>query len=391
MDFSEDDTHLHLPLPEQALRWWVRSQHGLSAQEQHVLDQWQVQSPAHQQAYAAWQADWQALDQLSPVAVQHLRNQLAHDLAAEASRQPQATTATSAQAASPPHRSHHRSTWSGLHTAWQALPQWLGAASTRWAQGAVATALVLGTAFGVMEVVGWSPWQSPPQFAQAFAAPQGQQTQVQLPDGSLLRLDTSTQLDVALYAQRREVRLAQGQAMFQVQGDAARPFDVLAGPVRITVVGTRFAVRYTPGMAGYDGVRVAVEEGRVQVAAPGAAPVLLTAGQQVVTDAAGTLGPVVVVPPSGIAPWRAHRVSFDDTPLAQALAELGRYGPTGITLQDPQLGALRLTGTFDPRHLDNFVRALPRVLPVRAVACGEGEGGKEATCIEAAEAVGAGR
>jgi transmembrane sensor len=84
-------------------------------------------------------------------------------------------------------------------------------------------------------------------------------------------------------------------------------------------------------------------------------------------------------------------VSFDDTPLAQALAELGRYGPTGITLQDPQLGALRLTGTFDPRHLDNFVRALPRVLPVRAVVCGEDEGGKEATCIEAAEVVGAGR
>ena len=380
MDFSEDDTHLHvhLPLPEQALRWWVRSQHGLSAQEQHALDQWQAQSPAHQQAYAAWQADWQALDQLSAPAVQHLRNQLAQDLAAEAVHPPQAQAAASL----PGRGSHHRSAWAGLRAGWQAFPQWLGAASTRWAQGAVAAALVLGTVFGVMEVVGWSPWQSPPQFAQAFAAPQGQQTQVQLPDGSLLRLDTSTQLDVALYAQRREVRLAQGQAMFQVQGDAARPFDVLAGPVRITVVGTRFAVRYTPGMAGYDGVRVAVEEGRVQVAAPGAAPVLLTAGQQVVTDAAGTLGPVVAVPPSGIAPWRAHRVSFDDTPLAQALAELGRYGPTGITLQDPQLGALRLTGTFDPRHLDNFVRALPRVLPVRAVACAEGQNGQAGTCID---------
>lgn len=385
MDFSEDDTHL--PLPEQALRWWVRSQHGLSAQEQHALDHWQAQSPAHQQAYAAWQADWQALDQLSPVAVQHLRNQLAQDLAAEAVLPPQAQTAASL----PGRGSHHRSAWAGLRAGVQAFPQWLGAASTRWAQGAVAAALVLGTVFGVMEVVGWSPWQSPPQFAQAFAAPQGQQTQVQLPDGSLLRLDTDTQLDVALYATRREVRLAQGQALFHVQGDAARPFDVLAGPVRITVVGTRFAVRYTPGMAGYEGVRVAVEEGRVQVAAPGAAPVLLTAGQQVVTDATGTLGPVVAVPPSGIAPWRAHRVSFDDTPLAQALAELGRYGPTGITLQDPQLGALRLTGTFDPRHLDNFVRALPRVLPVHAVACGEGEGGKEATCIEAAEVGGAGR
>ena len=102
---------------------------------------------------------------------------------------------------------------------------------------------------------------------------------LRLPDGSALHLDTATRLNARLYRQRREVMLIEGQARFEVQADARRPFHVLAGGARITVVGTRFAVRYTPGMAGYDGVRVAVEEGRVQVAVHGAAPVLLTAAQ----------------------------------------------------------------------------------------------------------------
>ena len=131
------------------------------------------------------------------------------------------------------------------------------------------------------------------------------------------------------------------------------------------MVGTRFAVRYTPGVPCEEGVRVAVEEGRVRVARADGSGVELAAGQQVASDALGRLGPVAAVPASGIAPWRESRVSFDDTPLAQALAEFSRYGPTRLRVHDPQVAALRLTGTFDPRSLDNFRRVLPRVLPVR--------------------------
>jgi transmembrane sensor len=57
-----------------------------------------------------------------------------------------------------------------------------------------------------------------------------------------------------------------------VQADPDRPFDVLAGPLRITVLGTRFSVRYTADASVPGGVRVAVEEGRVKVA-PAHAPV----------------------------------------------------------------------------------------------------------------------
>ena len=145
---------------------------------------------------------------------------------------------------------------------------------------------------------------------------------------------------------------------------------MLAGPLRITVVGTRFSVRYTPGVPSRDGVQVAVEEGRVRVArdehsAAGGAGVELLAGQQVASDMTGLLGAVSAVPAAGIAPWRESRVSFDDTPLDQALAEFGRYGAVHLTVREPAVAALRVTGTFDPRRPGNFARLLPQVLPVR--------------------------
>ena len=235
-------------------------------------------------------------------------------------------------------------------------------------QGALAFAVVLACGGGYLA---WDHWQRLPVFTQQFASARGQQLDITLPDGSRLRLDTATRAEVTLYRTRREVRLPEGQAVFQVRKDAARPFDVLAGPLRVTVIGTRFSVRHTPGMTDDGGVRVAVEEGRVRVARADANAIELGAGQQVASDASGRLGSIAPVTAAGIAPWREGRISFQDTPLSAAIAEFERYGPTGLVIADPEVGALRLTGTFDPMRTGNFKLALPRVLPVQLRAQGD--------------------
>ncbi|KPV33580.1 hypothetical protein APR47_17305 [Variovorax paradoxus] len=179
-------------------------------------------------------------------------------------------------------------------------------------------------------------------------------------------------------------RELQAQPVF-VQAFATRPGQHRERPLEVRVVGTRFAVRHTPGIDGADGTRVSVEEGRVRVArrhrtgdgawaAPSAASlreaVFLVAGQQLDSDAQGLLGTVAAVPAEGIAPWREHRLSFVDTPLARALAELERYGSTGLVVNDPAVAALRLTGTFDPRDPRTLRRALSSALPVRLKEAG---------------------
>ncbi|QPF72397.1 DUF4880 domain-containing protein [Roseateles sp. DAIF2] len=321
------------PLEKVALDWLVRSRSGdFGPAERQALQAWRAADPAHEEALQRWQREWSALDALPPAGVAWLKQRMALD---------------KARAALPARRP-----------------------AARRPRLALAASLL---SLGLGGYLGWDLWARQPQYEHSFASARGQQLEVRLPDGSLLRLDSATRAEVALYRQRREVRLLEGQVLFQVSADPQRPFDVLAGAQRVTVLGTRFAVRHTPGVPGRDGVAVAVEEGRVQVAglAEGAPRLRLGAGQQVLADAQGRLGPIAAVPQAGIAPWLERRLSFDNATLAEALAEFERHGPTGLRLRDPAVARLRITGSFDARRPDRFARALPEALPLRLAPIGD--------------------
>jgi transmembrane sensor len=243
----------------------------------------------------------------------------------------------------------------------------------------------VGFKFGTwVDVANWQQLKaSLPDAAQQSAAP-----------GSVLQLDTATQIQVRLYRDRREVHLQSGQAMFAVHSDPQRPLHVVAGALHITVVGTRFSVRHTGTGLDAGQTVVAVEEGRVRVerrrpgadstdgteapqdlaastGAPADHPVELTAGQAVVADAQGRIGPVATLATNAIAPWRDGRLSFDQTPLAQAIAEFERYGRTGLVVRDPAVAALPVGGSYSLQQWRRFAETLPQVLPVRLVRRGE--------------------
>jgi transmembrane sensor len=320
-----------------ALDWFVRRAGGaFDAGEETGFQAWLKDDPAHAQAYARQGDNWRMLDALPPDAVCQLKRKLSAERVALAPPKPR---------------------WQGW---WRGMAAWVP-------QGALAAVFLMLAGGGQLA---WNHWQRLPVFHESFSTSRGEQVEVVLPEGSRLLLDTLTALEATLYRDRREIRLPSGQAEFEVQGDVARPFHVKAGTLRITAVGTRFAVRYTPGVAGSEGVQVAVQEGRVQVTqagAPGtgAAPLEIRAGQQIESDGAGALGAVSEIAATGFAPWRESRVSFDNVRLDQALAEFARYGPVHLSVREPTVAALRVTGTFDPRRLDNFTRLLPRVLPVK--------------------------
>lgn len=317
-------------LRQDVLEWFVRRhREDWRAPDEREFQAWLGADARHGPAYAQWESRWESLDAISPETVAGWRRGF-----------------TGQQAAATPTR-----------------------------RGFLKPALafgITGMAVGA-GCLGWREIQAQPVFEQAFATRRGQQLEVPLPDGTRLRLDTATHMEVRLFRDRREVTLIDGQAVFLVQSDASRPFDVLAGPLQVRVVGTRFAVRHTPGIAGADGARVSVEEGKVRVLrrdGDAKNAVFLTAGQQVESDARGVLAAVSGVPGEGIAPWQAHRLSFVDTPLSRALAELERYGSTGLVVNDPAVAALRLSGTFDPRDARTLRRALPSALPVRLKEAG---------------------
>lgn len=351
------------PLDMEAATWVARRRNGPSADGEAELQAWLNADPRHAEAFEDMDATFGDVKQLPDDDVAALKAGLAPA--------PEAHPPRSAE----PRRRPWLLDWG------QFFPQAAAAA--------IAVALVGG---GWM---GWERWRQLPTFEQSFVTQRGQQLTATLPDtgadstvrGSTLQLDTATRLEARLYRDRREVHLADGQAMFTVKSDAERPFHVRAGALRITVVGTRFSVRHTQSGLGAGQTIVSVEEGRVRVVkaalAEGrdevlsaatqtqAATVELAAGQMVVADDTGHIGPVTSVPASSIAPWRDGRISFDQTPLAQAIAEFERYGSTGLVVRDPRVAALPVGGSYSLKQWQRFAETLPQVLPVRLVRRGE--------------------
>ncbi|MEV4780697.1 FecR domain-containing protein [Burkholderia sp. LMU1-1-1.1] len=326
----------------EAAQWQVRRHDGLTAEEEAQFQAWLALGGGRQAAYARFDTVWNGLGELPTQAVARLTAPLQ-----PASIRP-----------APPARQPMPRGW---------LSCWFGLARPM-----ATAALVITVAGGGW--LGWNHWQAQPVFTETFATARGQQLNVELPDGSMLGLDTATRAEVTLYRDRREVRLPEGQALFAVKADAARPFHVLTDRMLVTVVGTRFSVRNTRTGLAQNGVGVQVEEGRVRVSMldhgnPAGAAVLLTAGQCVQSDAAGRLAPMAPAP-AGAMPWREGRVNFDRTPLGQAVAEFERYGATGLVIKDPAVAALRVNGSFDLRQADAFSQTLPLVLPVQLRARG---------------------
>nr|WP_312989944.1 FecR domain-containing protein [Comamonas koreensis] len=359
----------------EALRWSVRVSEGLNSEARSEFEGWLKESPAHRAAYEDIAGVWDAIGEIPPSGHAHIRANLAIGYAAQSAAN---TAVANTAAESVGDRSplleaefpaQHVSSLATSEDAHQHKTPLIERRSAVRVLAGIATLGILGGSGWR----GWNHWTSQPVFTRKYVTERGFQQSVELPDGSSLQLDTATTADVTLFRNRREVRLLEGQVFFHVQGDRARPFDVYAGSARVTVVGTKFSVRYVPSL-GDTRVRVAVVEGKVRVASlPNVdssdvtSDATLVPGQAVSITREGEIGSIEQVSTDSVATWRKRRLSFDARPLAEVLAEIGRYGDLGVSVKDPVVGRLPVTVSVDLRNTNAFVFALPKVLPVRLV------------------------
>lgn len=206
-------------------------------------------------------------------------------------------------------------------------------------------------------------WFASPGYSKQFSAGHGQRRQVALPDDSLIDLNTDTTLAVRFYTKERVVELAAGEAAFSVTHDSERPFYVKAGDATVRVTGTRFDVRRDG-----DAVQVAVESGSVEVRRGpwwNRDVAHLSAGQTVNTLAQGGLTPVDRTDVESLMAWRQGRIVFRNTPLFQAIAEINRYAPRAVRLNDAALNQVRIAGVFSTDNTQAFLDLLPTIAPVR--------------------------
>lgn len=181
---------------------------------------------------------------------------------------------------------------------------------------------------------------------------------VPLPDGTRLELNTDTKLRSEITDEQRTVWLDKGEAYFEVAHDAAHPFTIYAGKRKVTVLGTKFAVRRNG-----EQVQVTVVDGKVRVDALQAPkptpPVVLTRGQiAIAKDAATLVTPKTVEAASAELSWRHGMLVFDRYTVAKAAEEFNRYNRRKIVVTSAEAGAIPIGGTFEVENIDGFVELL---------------------------------
>lgn len=200
----------------------------------------------------------------------------------------------------------------------------------------------------------------------------GQRLDVRLEDGTRLTLQPDTAVDVAYVGGQRLVRMARGEALFDVRHDASHPFRVAAGGRVVSDLGTRFNVRVQQ-----DETRVRLDEGSLGVTVGDDARVtagpsrILVPGQELV--ARRGQDDEIVQAATAAAPDGARQViQFDDVTLAEAVAQMNRYADGKLVVTDPKVAALRVSGAFRTDDPARFATTLTLLYPVRLVTLADG-------------------
>jgi transmembrane sensor len=173
---------------------------------------------------------------------------------------------------------------------------------------------------------------------------------VTLNSGSALSVD----FDPAL----RRVRLISGEAYFEVRRDPERPFQVEGNYSMTRAVGTRFTVREQDRSDVVTVISGLVEVGQGDRKSP-----LLKANERISVTAEQLGG---VEPVSGnTAAWVKGKLLFDNAPLEDVIAEIGRYRRGAVVIRNEQLRNLRVSGRFDINDTDKALQSLAETLPIR--------------------------
>lgn len=209
--------------------------------------------------------------------------------------------------------------------------------------------IAAGLAAALGAVVLWRGSRPAPVPATIVATAVGARDSVVFADGSRILLAPASRLEFAAAAGARPaiVQLT-GEAYFDLPHDPARPFRVLAGGAEISDIGTRFTVRQT----ATGSTIVDVHTGSVGLAADGAEPLVLAAGDRGIHRGAESPALLHGAAPAEPPAWTDGRLEFRDAELTRVAEELGRWYGMQLTVVDPGLAGRHLTATFagEPRE-----------------------------------------
>lgn len=364
---------------DEACEWVIRMTRDElpSSDDIKALNEWIAQSPAHKEVFQELASTWSGLDLLSQLA------------------------APAGQCSNSENSSLRLLVW------WILTPVWLLARMlSKLGRGLllVTKPKIAVAAAALALSIGISSWLILNQPATVYITSIGEQSIHTLRDGSRLRLNTDSKVEVRFTDQRRKIALLKGEAHFEVKPDRNRPFEVYAGDRMVRAVGTAFSV-YLVG----DEVKVVVSEGKVDLGVltyarnnqgplsdnlPGTLPDKKTPmpveSKSLNIKKVGSLeaGESIVIPnnsegvPKNIVrykeqelarrlAWTEGRLVFVGDSLEYVVKEVSRYTSVKIDVIDEEIKQLRIGGSFQVGKTEKLFDALEMGFDVRIVRLSE--------------------
>lgn len=261
---------------------------------------------------------------------------------------------------------------------------WAERAHNNWPRLSVAAGLLLAVVLGVATLVE-TDVQTVGNVALRYVTQVGEQKAVNLDDGTVVTMNTGTEMLVSPRDNSRLITLQRGEAFFDVAKDPRRPFSIDLGPRTVTVLGTAFNVLKSP-----EKLTVTVIEGEVAIHKPGqqvfdTAPLLkapqgksvtiaspeqnrLAAGWVAEFDVASNeLSAYAPENISRLSSWRTGQIRFKNETLREVVRELNRYTGKKILIEDTGIMDLKVYAAVRLDRIDLALSSFEKTLPVKVV------------------------
>lgn len=353
-------THFNQQIVDEAAEWAVRVDAGpLSEAEKAELAAWLKASPIHLEEFMLAAATLAGIAQTDPdltIDIAGLLDESGAEIVALSS-------ATSEQSdASQPQN-------------WITTGRLVGIVS------GLAAAIGISIALWLTNLSSESAAPTLPRYQTAL----GEQRSVQLEDGTLVHINTQSELSVAYSEGERRIDLVRGEALFDVYTDPDRPFRVTAGGTTAEALGTVFNVRLTDEVAVVSVVEGKVKVDKVVPQAPEPAEHIIVAApvtEETIPDIVLSAGERASVLPSSdpvdvgeasieaMTSWRERKLVFESDSLDTITSEFNRYNRMTLVVTNETLAAEQFSGVFDADDPESFVEFLEFAGGVETVQTG---------------------
>lgn len=220
---------------------------------------------------------------------------------------------------------------------------------------AVASVLLVGLIIGSLIFI---QLQKPPVTVQNVSTPFGARTQIVLPDGSNVWLNSGSTFSYPDRFKEERVVELDGEAYFSVEKQES-PFIVKTQYGEVKVLGTAFNVK------AYDNetFSTTLEKGSVVFTNKYGRQAQLEPGMQVIFDEKNFK--LRRVETRLFTSWKDGQLIFRDEPLKNMVTQLERWYNVKIELKDQNISNLKFTGTLEMETFSEVMELIKVTTPIK--------------------------